>query len=111
MSSIDTNNGHGLASVHNRLLLAYASDKSTLVHTVEQTYESQASLNDLHAKLPLADFIRIHRRHIVDRQFIGSLRRWGNRQLRVELTIPYSDELLVSRRCYDDVLMRLGPTA
>lgn len=94
-----------------QIVLLEASDKTTLVHTIDQTYESQSSLSELQAKLPRADFIRIHRRHIVNRRFIGALRRWGNRQLRVELTVPYADELLVSRRCYDDVLMWLGPAA
>lgn len=91
-----------------QIVVLEAKDKWTVVHTVDQVYESQVPLSDIHASLPASQFIRIHRRHVINRQFIRALRRWGNRQLVVELSVPFPDELLVSRRCYDDVLSRMG---
>jgi two-component system, LytTR family, response regulator len=88
-----------------------ARDKCTIVHTVGGAHEADIALGEFEVRLPVADFIRIHRRHIVNRQYIASLRRWGNRQLKVELTVPCPVELFVSRRCVDEVLRRLGNAA
>jgi len=83
-------------------------DKCTIVRTLDGEHEAQAALSELEARLPPSDFIRIHRRHIVNCRYIAALQKWGNRQLKVELTVPIQVELYVSRRAHDDVLRRMG---
>ena len=75
------------------------------------SHEADKGLGDLEARLPSGDFVRIHRRHIVNIRYIKELRKWGNRQYKIELTTPLPVELYVSRRCVEDVLQRLGGTA
>jgi two-component system LytT family response regulator len=94
-----------------QIVVLEAYDKTTRIHTLEQVHESQTALSELQARLPESDFLRIHRRHIVNRRFISALRWWGNRQLKVELTVPFAEELLVSRRCCEGVLLRMGAMA
>ena len=91
-----------------QIVYVEALEKYTLVRTVDDAYETDASLAELEARLPVSSFIRIHRSHIVNRRYIAALHRWGNRQLKVELTVPIPAELYVSRRCVDSVLQRLG---
>lgn len=88
-----------------------ARDKCTVIYTVAGEHETDKGLGDLEARLPSSDFVRIHRRHVLNIRYIKELRRWGNRQYKVELTAPLPIELYVSRRCVDDVLQRLGGTA
>ena len=91
-----------------QIVYAEALEKCSVVHTLDEAYETDTSLAELEARLPASDFIRIHRSHIVNRIYIAALRKWGNRQLKVELTVPIRAELYVSRRCVDAVLERLG---
>jgi DNA-binding LytR/AlgR family response regulator len=88
-----------------------ARDKCTMIYTAAGEHETEKALGDLEVRLPSSDFVRIHRRHIVNIRYIKELRKWGNRQYKVELTAPLPIELYVSRRCVDDVLQRLGGTA
>lgn len=96
---------------YDKIVVLEAYDKTTRIHTVDQVHETQVALRELQTRLPENDFLRIHRRHIVNRRFVSALRWWGNRQLKVELTIPFAEELLGSRRCCDEVLMRMGASA
>jgi two-component system LytT family response regulator len=91
-----------------QIVYVEALEKYTLVRTVDEAYETDSSLAELEARLPASNFIRIHRSHIVNRRYIAALRRWGNRQLKVELTVSIPAELYVSRRCVDSVLQRMG---
>jgi DNA-binding LytR/AlgR family response regulator len=88
-----------------------ARDKCTMIYTAAGEHETEKALGDLEVRLPSSEFVRIHRRHIVNIRYIKELRKWGNRQYKVELTAPLPIELYVSRRCVDDVLQRLGGTA
>jgi DNA-binding LytR/AlgR family response regulator len=83
-------------------------DKCTMVRTPNATYEANLALVEIESRLPRSDFVRIHRRHVVNREYIAGLRRFGNRQLRVELSLCDQPELEVSRRCAPEVLRRLG---
>jgi two-component system, LytTR family, response regulator len=94
-----------------QIICLEARDKCTTIYTAVGEHETDKGLGDLEARLPSADFVRIHRRHIVNIRYIKELRKWGNRQYKVELTTPVPVELYVSRRCVDDVLQRLGGTA
>jgi two-component system, LytTR family, response regulator len=88
-----------------------ARDKSTIIYTLEGTFQTETSLADLESRLPADDFIRIHRQHIVNVKFIRELQRWGNRQLKVVFTTPVNADLYVSRRSVDEVVKRLGHVA
>ena len=94
-----------------QIICLEARDKFTMIYTAAGEHEADKGLGDLEARLPSGDFVRIHRRHIVNIRYIKELRKWGNRQYKVELTTPLPVELYVSRRCVDDVLQRLGGTA
>jgi DNA-binding LytR/AlgR family response regulator len=94
-----------------QIICLEARDKFTMIYTAVGEHEADKGLGDLEARLPSGDFVRIHRRHIVNIHYIKELRKWGNRQYKVELTTPLPVELYVSRRCVDDVLQRLGGTA
>jgi DNA-binding LytR/AlgR family response regulator len=67
-----------------QIVYVEALEKCTLVRTVEEASETDASLADLEARLPASGFIPIHRSHIVHRRYIAALRRWETRQLKVE---------------------------
>lgn len=88
-----------------------ARDKSTIIYTPDARHEVDKGLHELEARLSEGDFVRIHRRHIVNIRYIKELKKWGNRQYKVELIAAVPTELYVSRRCVDDVLRRLGGTA
>jgi DNA-binding LytR/AlgR family response regulator len=94
-----------------QIICLEARDKFTMIYTAAGEHEADKGLGDLEARLPSGDFVRIHRRHIVNIRYIKELRKWGNRQYKVELTTPLPVELYVSRRCVEDVLQRLGGTA
>jgi DNA-binding LytR/AlgR family response regulator len=108
-----------LISVHDALkplkldqiICLEARDKCTVIYTPGAGHEADKGLSELEARLPGSDFVRIHRRHIVNIRYIKELKKWGNRQYKIELTTPIPTELYVSRRCVDDVLQRLGGTA
>jgi two-component system, LytTR family, response regulator len=88
-----------------------ARDKCTMIYTLDAGHETDKSLGEIEVRLPESDFVRIHRRHIVNIHYIRELKKWGNRQYKVELTLPMPIELYVSRRCVGAVLHRLGGTA
>lgn len=85
-----------------------ARDKNTMVHAESGDYEVEASLATLEPRLPSRQFLRSHRRHLVNVTFITELRRLQNRQLQVILCVATKEPLIVSRRCVDDVMTRLG---
>jgi two-component system LytT family response regulator len=88
-----------------------ARDKCTLIYTPGGGHEADKGLGELEVRLPGTDFVRIHRRHIVNIRYIKELKKWGNRQYKIELTTPVSTELFISRRFVNEVLQRLGGTA
>ena len=61
-----------------------AAGGSTLV-TASGTFESDATLSEVEARLPAADFVRIHRSHIVGLLHVVSIRRYDDRRLSVRL--------------------------
>jgi two-component system, LytTR family, response regulator len=94
-----------------QIICLEARDKVTLIHTLSGGHEADRGLGELEARLPESDFVRIHRRHIVNIRYIKELRKWGHRQYKVELTTPVPTELFVSRRFVSEVLQRLGGLA
>jgi DNA-binding LytR/AlgR family response regulator len=91
-----------------QIICLEARDKRTLIYTSQVGHETDSALGNLEARLPSSDFVRIHRRHIVNIRYIKELQRWGSRRYRVELTTPIPAELCISRRCVAEVLERLG---
>jgi len=94
-----------------QIICLEAHDKCTIIYTPGAGHEADKGLSELEARLPESEFVRIHRRHIVNIRYIKELKKWGNRQYKVELTTPVPTELYVSRRCVDEVLHRMGGTA
>jgi len=93
-----------------QIICLEARDKCTFIYTPDAGHEADKGLSELESRLPESEFVRIHRRHIVNIRYIKELKKWGNRQYKVELTTPVPTELYVSRRCVDGVLSRLGGT-
>jgi two-component system LytT family response regulator len=84
-----------------------ARDKYAEIHTDRDTYLFDQTLNELETRLPPQMFVRIHRRCIVNVRFIRELHKYGNRTLRLVLSVPTETDILVSRRCADELMNRL----
>jgi len=65
--------------------------------TDEDQYMLEEHLDDIASKLPDAAFFRINRQCIVQRQFILNASLYSGYRLQLSLTIPTSEELIVSR--------------
>lgn len=88
-----------------------SSDKYTNAHTASDTYVLNAALVQLESRLTPGQFLRIHRRHIVNVRFIKELQKWGHRRLRLVMRVPTERELMVSRRSVGEVIGRLEQSA
>jgi two-component system LytT family response regulator len=56
------------------------------VHCGPDRYEMDATLAELEARLDPADFVRIHRSHVVNLRHVASIRRYDDRRLEVRLS-------------------------
>ena len=107
--------GHFLVPIHDVIKLVpmrdviyiEARDKYAELHTEHDTHLLGETLNDLETRLPPHLFVRIHRGCIVNTRFICELHRYGNRTLRLVLSIPTETDILVSRRSVEHLLARL----
>ena len=84
-----------------------SQDKYSHVHTQSDDYLLRSTLGDLETRFAPGRFLRIHRRHLVNVRFIKELQRWGQRRLKLVMTVPVERELVVSRRSAGDVMSNL----
>ncbi len=91
-----------------RVVLIEARDKYCLVRTDSETHEVEMSLTDIEARLPPEQFVRIHRRYVVNMNHVRELRKREARRWQVILSFPVAEELFVSRRCLSAVVAQLG---
>jgi DNA-binding LytR/AlgR family response regulator len=81
-----------------------AEQKYTNVFTLDATYLIDQSLRELESVLPNGDFMRIHRKHIVNVNLIREIKRIEDRQCKLLLKVPFDKELIVSRNYVDNLL-------
>lgn len=86
-----------------RIICFEAANKYTTVFTTDGTYCLEQPIIELEAFLPKKDFIRIHRKHIVNFAFVEKLDRWFDRKMKVTLTVPFDRELIVSRGYVENI--------
>jgi two-component system LytT family response regulator len=80
-----------------------ADQKYTSVFSKDATYITEKSLVQLEEILPKDTFIRIHRKHIVNVNYIDKIKHWFDRKFKVVLTVPFDRELIVSRSYFDNI--------
>jgi two-component system LytT family response regulator len=82
-----------------------ADRKYTTIYTIDSNrYLSDQTIREFEQLLPKPDFIRIHRKHILNSKFIKELKRIDDRKFKVVLKIPFDRELIVGRHFLADVL-------
>jgi len=67
------------------------------VHTATRRHLVRATLSRLAQRLDPAEFLRVHRSHLVRADFIAAVEPWAHGDLR--LTLRDGAELMLSRRC------------
>jgi DNA-binding LytR/AlgR family response regulator len=82
-------------------------DKYTHAHTQAEVYLLNQALTELESRVDPGQFLRVHRRHLVNVRFIKELQKWGHRRLRLVMRVPTAGELMVSRRLVGAVINRL----
>lgn len=80
-----------------------ADQKYTTVFTLKDSYLTETSLNEFEQMLPGEQFVRIHRKHIVNFKFVDELTKWFDRRYKIKLTVPFKNELIVGRAYLDKV--------
>ncbi len=88
---------------YEKIICFEADKKYTTIFTTDTTYVTEKSLAELEELLPRDIFLRIHRKHIVNTNYIDEVKRWFDRKLKVVLNVPFSRELIVSRNYVDKV--------
>lgn len=81
----------------NEIILFEADNKYTTVYTPQANFITERSLSDLEKILPTPDFIRIHRKHIINSEYIWEAHKWIDRKIKIILKEPIQKELIVSR--------------
>jgi two-component system, LytTR family, response regulator len=74
-----------------------AEEKYTTVYSTQGTHVIDTPLAELEAKLPAKHFVRIHRKYIVNYNYIAEIKKWFDRKHKVKLKPPFNAELIVSR--------------
>ena len=75
-----------------------ADQKFTTVHVMPSTtYLTEKTLAELESTLPREIFMRIHRKHIVNANYVKEVTRWFDRKLKLVLNVPFEKDLFVSR--------------
>ena len=83
---------------YNDIAYFEANQKYVEVYTVElKKYLIGQTLQKLETSLPSADFIRIHRKYIVNKKYVGEIKRLGDRKYKLVLKISVERELNVGR--------------
>jgi two-component system LytT family response regulator len=80
-----------------------SEEKYTSVHTLDQKYVIDDPLAELEKKLDPADFVRIHRSHIVNIRFIKEIHKWFGGKMKLKLKDARGTELTVSRSYVEKV--------
>lgn len=82
-----------------KIICIDAANKYTIVHTLAGEFITEYSLAELEKILPSKDFVRIHRKTIVNLSFVDRIVRLPDRKGKVVLTVPLAKEIFVSRGC------------
>jgi two-component system LytT family response regulator len=88
---------------YDKILYFESDEKYTTLFTENSEFIIDQSLNELEEKLPGKDFVRIHRKHIVNVNHIAEIKKWFDRRLLVVLKSPKKIELTVSRHYIDNM--------
>ena len=79
------------------IALFYVEDKYSFAHTEEgKRYLISHTLEELSKMFPV-EFYRVNRQYIVNRSFIKEALHQRNRKLKVVLSIPFDDDILVGK--------------
>ena len=82
-----------------------ADRKYTNIYTLDSvSFITDQTIRELDQSLPKPDFIRIHRKHIVNSKLIKELKKVDDRKFKVILKVPFNTELIVGRHFLADVL-------
>ena len=82
-----------------------ADRKYTTIYTLDSAkFITDQTIRELDQSLPKPDFIRIHRKHIVNSKLIKELKRVDDRKFKVVLNVPFETALFVGRHFLADVL-------
>lgn len=75
-----------------------SEDGLTVVHTFQkERHLMETSINSLIGELDAAQFFQINRKFIISIHAIKTIRQWFNGRLKIELSAPESEEIIVSR--------------
>jgi len=88
---------------HKDIYYLKADNKYTEVHLFDKSYLVNMTLAELEGKLG-ADFIRLHRSNLVNRNYIKEIIKLLSRKWIVRLTDKIGTELPVSRESHDKLL-------
>jgi two-component system LytT family response regulator len=80
-----------------------ADEKYTTIGSESGTFVIDTPLAELETGLPSKEFIRIHRKHIVNVNYISQMKKWFDRKLRIELKGCGKKEFIVSRNYADRI--------
>lgn len=93
---------------YREIIYLTAHDKRTVVHTLSRDYETNRLLGDVEQMLPARQFIRIHRQHIINLQFVSHTSYLIGGRYQVVLKDPDETELTVSRRNVPEFKKAMG---
>lgn len=82
-----------------------ASDDFVIVHTTSDRYRMSVPLQQLEARLDPAQFVRVHRSHIVNMDHVASLSPYDGSRLEVRLR---NGTIIVASRQFSRILRGLG---
>jgi two-component system LytT family response regulator len=88
---------------HDEIICFEADQKYTTIFTLVSNYVTDLSLRELELALPKNEFVRIHRKHIINVNMISEIKRFDDRQFKVFLKVPFNRELIVSRNYRDNI--------
>jgi two-component system LytT family response regulator len=91
---------------YDQIICFEADQKYTTVFTKDTQYLTNKTLLELETQLPKDTFLRIHRKHIVNLNYVLEVKRWFDRKMKVVLNVPFDRELIVSRS-YTEVIDKL----
>jgi DNA-binding LytR/AlgR family response regulator len=84
-----------------------AEGKYSVIATKDKQYISNYSISELEERLGSSYFIRVHRSHIVNLQFVLEMRRIGIGKFKIILDTPLNTDIIVSKNYYDELKRRL----
>jgi two-component system LytT family response regulator len=86
-----------------KIMYFEADEKYTTLCSESGMFLIETPLADLEQRLPAGEFVRIHRRHIVNVNYISEMKKWFDRKLKLKLRGCEKKEFVVSRNFVDRI--------